>query len=135
MTEPIMLSVASAVAGRATEAAVDASKTALNALVRLVRERLGRSKPGQRAIQRADAAPENRAFVEELAQALEDAASADLGFAVQVRLLWPQAQTELHAQQGGVINTSTGTVGGHLVQARDMHVEGGLHLGNPPGQA
>jgi len=135
MTDPIMLSVAGAVAGKAAESAVDASKTALNALVKLVRDHLGRSKPGQRTIQRAADAPGNRAFVEELARALEDAASADLDFAAQVRSLWPRAQTELLAQQGGVINTSTGTVGGHLVQARDMHVEGGLHLDRPPHQA
>jgi hypothetical protein len=28
-----------------------------------------------------------------------------------------------------VVNSVTGSVGGHLLQARDLHVEGGLHFG------
>jgi len=30
----------------------------------------------------------------------------------------------------GTVNSNTGTVGGHLIQARDLHVEGGLRLGD-----
>jgi hypothetical protein len=36
----------------------------------------------------------------------------------------------LSAGEGGVVNSATGPVGGHLMQARDVQVEGGLHFGD-----
>jgi hypothetical protein len=33
-------------------------------------------------------------------------------------------------REGPVVNSSTGTVAGHLIQARDLHVQGSLQLGD-----
>jgi hypothetical protein len=48
--------------------------------------------------------------------------------------LWQQARLELSASEGGVVNISTGTVRGHLIQTRDLSVQGGLHLGDVSGE-
>ncbi|HUY45476.1 MAG TPA: hypothetical protein VMV92_07090 [Streptosporangiaceae bacterium] len=133
MTDPVMLSVASAMASKAAEAAVDGGRTALGALVRVIRKRLAGNQTAGSALDTAIAAPEDPAVIEEFAQLLERIAAADAGFAEQVRGLWPRAQAELSASDGGVVNTSTGTVGGHLVQARDLDLQGGLHLGDVHG--
>lgn len=130
MTDPMMLSVASAVADRAAETAVDAGRAALAALVRLVRRRLTASSAGQAALDSAASDPGDQSAVGQLAQALERAAAEDSEFAAQLRGLWPRVQAELSAGEGGVVNSSTGTVRGHLIQARDLNVHGGLHLGD-----
>lgn len=56
----------------------------------------------------------------------------DICFGARIRELWPQAAAELSAHEDGVVNSATGTVGGHLMQARDVRVEGGLHFGDVP---
>jgi hypothetical protein len=134
MTDPIMLSVAGAVAGKTAEALTEVGKNALAALVRLIGSRLGRGGAVAPALQPAlGAGPPDQAAVHELAEALERAAAADPGFAARVRELWPQARAELTAQDGGTVNINTGSVTGHLIQARDLNVQGGLHLGGWPG--
>jgi hypothetical protein len=135
MTDPIMLSVASALAAKAADVAVESSKTAMAALIRVVRDRFAGNKAATATLEAAQAAPENPAAVEELAQVLEHAAAEDVGFSVQVRALWTEAQVELSARDGGTVNSNTGTVGGHLIQTRDLHVEGGLRLGDAHGPA
>jgi hypothetical protein len=59
----------------------------------------------------------------------------DTAFATQVCGLWQQASVELSAGDDGVVNSVTGAVSGHLIQARDLHVKGGINLGDvkPPG--
>jgi hypothetical protein len=47
----------------------------------------------------------------------------------QLRDLWPRVVAELSAESGGVVNSVNGSVGGNLLQARDLRVEGGLHFG------
>jgi len=81
-------------------------------------------------LEEAQAHPADQAAVERLALTLERAAAVDAEFAARVRDLWPRARVELAARDGGVVNASSGTVGGHLVQARDLHVQGGLNLGD-----
>ncbi len=136
MTDQIMLSIASALAARAADAAAEGARSAATTLMRLVRSRLAKDKAAAAALDSARAAPGDPAAVRELAAALERIAGADAGFAAQVRELWPEARAELSSDGGGTVNTSTGTVGGHLIQARDLHVEGGLLLGdvNHPAQ-
>jgi hypothetical protein len=128
MTDPIMISVASALAGKAAEAAADGGKSALAALARLVRSRATSDKTASAALDAA--ASKNPASVDALARALERLAAADPEFRAQLRDLWPQASAELSASEGGVVNSNTGTVGGHLIQAGDLHADGGLHLGD-----
>lgn len=130
MADEIMMAVASALAGKAAEAAVDGARGAWGALVRLIRGRFDRDRGATEALEAAQAQPSDQGAVQELGQALERVAAADPGFAEQMRALWPQASAELSARDGGVINVNTGTVGGHLIQARDLRIEGGLNLGD-----
>ena len=130
MADEIMLSVAAALAGKAAEAAFQGARSAWGSLVRLVRDRLAGDETAVAVLEQAQAHPADQAAVERLALALERAATADAEFGVWVRDLWPRARVELSARDGGVVNASSGTVGGHLVQARDLHVQGGLNLGD-----
>ena len=131
--DPIMLSIASVLAGKAAEAAAEGGKNAWGALVRLVRARLGGDKAAAGALEAACAQPNDLVVVRVLALALERIAAADAAFGAQVHELWPSALTELSAQEGGTVNSNTGTVGGPLLQARDLHVKGGLFLGESHG--
>jgi hypothetical protein len=74
--------------------------------------------------------PEDPAAIQRLASALEQLAAVDDFFAARIRVLWPQVQLELAACDGGIVNISSGRVEGHLIQARDLHVEGSLQLGD-----
>jgi|SRR5450755_3018676 hypothetical protein len=130
MSDPVMLSVAAAVAGKAAEAAFESGKTALAALVRLIRDRLTRDAQSAALDSALTATDDDPAAAQELARVLQWVAAEDPGFAAQVRTLWPQVQVELSARDSAVVNTSTGTVSGHLVQARDLYVQGNLQLGD-----
>jgi hypothetical protein len=130
MTDPVLATMATTLAARAAEAAADGVQSAWTALVRLVRARLGTDPAGTAVLTAAEAAPADEQRVRELALALERAAAADPDFGSRLRDLWSRASAELSASEGSVVNSSTGNVGGHLIQARDLRVEGGLHLGS-----
>jgi hypothetical protein len=130
--DPFLSTVATAVAGKAAELAVQGGKDACAALVRLIRERFGRDKEATTALEAARDNPQDSAAIAELARTLERLTSQDADFAARLRELWPRAEAELSASHGGVVNSATGSVGGHLMQARDVRVEGGLHFGDVP---
>ena len=130
MTDEITVALASALAGKAAEAAVDGVQGAWNALVRLVRERFTRDDAAAKVLDAAQAEPDDQAAVHKLRRALDRVAAVDPEFAEQVRALWPLASQELSALDGGVLNMSIGAVSGHLIQARDLQVHGGLYLGD-----
>jgi hypothetical protein len=130
MPDPVISAVAAAVAGKAAEAAVHAGKEACAALVRLVRDHLGRDKQAEATLELARSHPADEAALAELTHALERLAAADRDFALRMRELWPRAAAELSVGEGAVMNSATGSVGGHLMQARDVRVEGGLHFGD-----
>ena len=129
MADPIMLAVATTVAGKAAEEAFQSGRQALAALVRLVRERLGGQladdSPGQ-----GGAAPERSEPVLELAARLERTAAADPAFAARLHALWGEVRRESPQVGVDVVNSNSGTVGGHLVQARDLTIQEGLRLGD-----
>ncbi|GGM33964.1 hypothetical protein GCM10012275_01710 [Longimycelium tulufanense] len=54
-------------------------------------------------------------------------AQQDPDFDRELRVLWEQARTELHARTGGVMNHVSGSVGGNIVQAGK--IEGGITFG------
>jgi hypothetical protein len=128
--DPFISSIATVVASKAAESVVEGGKNACAALVKLVRERFSRDKVAASVLETAGRDPENESAVASLALMLERLTLADADFVAQLRELWPAAEAELSASEGGVINSATGTVGGHLMQARDVRVEGGLHFGN-----
>jgi hypothetical protein len=133
MPDAVISSVAAAVAGRAAGLALQGGKEACAALVRLIRKRFGRDKAAAAALEAACASPQDEAAIARLALELERLVLTDAHFAARVRELWPRAAAELSASTGGVVNSATGSVGGHLMQARDVRVEGGLHFGDVPG--
>jgi hypothetical protein len=130
MPDPVISSIATAVVGKAAELAVQGGKDACAALIRLVRERFGHDKDAQVALETAQQSPRDQAALESLTLVLEHVAATDADFAARLTELWPRAEAELSASEGGVVNQSTGSVGGHLMQARDVRVEGGLHFGD-----
>jgi hypothetical protein len=130
MSDPIMMSVASALAARATDAIADGTQTAWAALVRLVRGRMRHETTAAGTLEAATAAPPDADGIQALASALERIAAGDAEFDTRLRELWQQASAELSAHDSGVVNSVPGKVSGHLIQARDLRVEGGLHLGD-----
>ena len=130
MPDQVISSIAAVVAGKAAEAALQAGKSACAALVRLVRERFSRDKEATAALEAARGNPEDAVAISGLALVLERLVRTDADFGARIRELWPRAAAELSASEGGVVNSATGSVGGHLMQARDVQVEGGLHFGD-----
>ena len=128
--DPILSSIATAVAGQAAELAVQGGKEACAALVRLIRERFSHDKAATAALEAARGQPAQDAAVADLARALERLTSQDAAFADRIRELWPLARAELSASDGGVVHSATGSVGGHLMQARDVKVTDGLRFGD-----
>jgi hypothetical protein len=124
MPDQIMTEVATVLATKATEAALSGGKKALTALIRLVRERFQHDPEAQEALEAAELQPGDAAAVAGLAQALNKLASEDPEFDAEIRELWPQVAIE-----ADVVNTVTGTVGGHVVQARD--IQGGIRFNAP----
>lgn len=135
MADAVMMAVAAALAGKAAEAVFEGGRSAWAALVRLVRDRFGQDNAAAAALEAARQQPADPQRVRELAAALERVAAVDRSFAAGMRALWPQASAELSAQEGGTVNVSGGSVGGHLIQARDLHIDGGLDLGDVHGAA
>jgi hypothetical protein len=133
MPDPVISSVAAAVASRAAELAVQGGKEACAALVRLIRERFGHDKAAAAALEAACGSPQDETAVARLALELERLVLIDAHFATRIRELWPRAVAELSVGDGGGVNSATGSVGGHLMQARDVRVEGGLHFGDVQG--
>lgn len=118
MTPDIMAAVAAALAGKAVESTWSGGKKALAALTQTVRERFDRDDKARKALDDAQRVQDDAAIAE-LIQALHRVAAADPDFAARVQDLWPRVATE--------VNIVSGTVGGHLVQARDIH--GGIRFG------
>jgi hypothetical protein len=134
VADEIMMSIASALAGKAAEVTFSAVSGAWRRLLHLAGDRLARDSRGGAALESAREHPDDADALRELAGALERIAKADGDFAATVRGLWTQSRLELSASGGGVVNVSSGTVGGHLIQARDLSVQGGLHLGDVTGE-
>jgi hypothetical protein len=129
--DPFILSIATTVASKAADAVVEGGQNACAALVKLVREHFSRDKAAAAVLETASSNPENEAAVADLAETLERLALADADFEGRLRKLWPTVEAELSASEGGVVNSATGSVGGHLMQARDVRIEsGGLHFGD-----
>lgn len=121
MPDPVMIAIASAVAGKTTEALTAGAKNALGKLAELIRRRFAGDNAAREALEGAQ--------VDSLAAHLERLAAQDPEFARELRALWDQAGTQLHADHGGVINEVSGDVGGNVVQARD--VTGGITFNAP----
>ena len=117
MPDPILLAVAGVVAARGAEAAIEGGKDALAALVALVRRKLRRTTPGSDALAAAAADPDDLRQRERLATVLAEVVATDPAFGLQLRQQWAAVK----AETDGVVNRFSGTAGGPVVQARDIH--------------
>jgi hypothetical protein len=135
MVDEIMLAIASALAGKAADAVADSARETWGRLVRLVRDRFRGDERGTTVLAAARGRPGDSDAVHELAGVLAQAAAADQKFGADLRALWLTVGPQLSAAGGSVINVVTGTAGGHVIQTRDLHVEGGIHLGDTHGPA
>ena len=133
MADKIMVAVASALAAKAADAVAEAAKGAWVRLLHLVRERFGSDESASAALEAARDRPDDQAAITGLASALDRVAADDQRFAGALRSLWAEIGPQLPAGEASAVNVVTGSVGGHLLQARDLHVEGGLHLGDVQG--
>jgi hypothetical protein len=115
MADPITLAIASAVAGKATEALSDQAKQTVAAIARRIREKF-RGHPAELAT--LDAAKNDHARIEELAVLLDEASAEDPEFGSQIRELWIQGC--LMATDGGVVNLFHGKAD-KVIQLRDVH--------------
>jgi hypothetical protein len=132
MADPVLIAVATALAGKAAGAIASGGAAALRSLLDLVKAKFAGRPDAEQALQAAHDEPQRTENVDRLAAALEEVAAADPEFGEQLRSLWDRASAELHADHGGVINEVSGTVGGNVVQARD--VAGSISFGNTPRQ-
>jgi hypothetical protein len=128
MNSDLFSAIATAVSSKAAELAVQSGKDACVALMRLIRSRFRGDGQAEAALEAARSGAEPA--VAALAQALERLASQDAAFAARIKELWPPAAAELSVSGDAVVNSVTGSVGGHLMQSRDVRVDGGLHFGD-----
>jgi hypothetical protein len=110
-----MTVIAATVVTKAVEGLGEAGKSAVSALVRLVRRKLSPRGAAQDVLERAEHDPTDRAQVLALAEELRRAATEDHLFAAELDRLWRDVLDERP-----VVNSISGKVRGNVVQARDI---------------
>ncbi|KFZ76992.1 hypothetical protein ED92_38425 [Amycolatopsis sp. MJM2582] len=113
MPEPVLISLAAALAGRTVVG-----------LYELVKKKFSEDPEATAALEAAEGAAEDSAEVENLRDRLAVAEADDPDFAQRLRSEWEKIGNVHQAETGGVVNTVTGDVSGKVVQARD--VQGGI---------
>jgi hypothetical protein len=104
MSDTILVEIAAALAAKASESLYD-----------LVRGKFTSRKKALEVLEAADGAAPGSPQVAALAEELATAEADDDQFARQLRAQWAAAAS------GGVVNQISGTVTGHVIQARDIH--------------
>lgn len=126
MSDPLMTAVAAAVATKAVEGVSAIGKSTVDAVVRLVRRKLGGEVRARGVLERAESDQASLIDQQALAEELARAAARDRFFAEELSRLWQRVSEE---SPGPVSNILTGEVHGNAVQARDVH--GGIVFGRP----
>ncbi|WP_228709497.1 hypothetical protein [Amycolatopsis keratiniphila] len=111
--EPVLVSIAAAVAGRAVAG-----------LYQLIKAKFADDPDASAVLEAAEGAAADSKEVGELAAALEEKQGADPAFGERLREEWDRVTVEQNAGSGGVANQVSGQVGGNVVQARD--IQGGI---------
>jgi hypothetical protein len=117
--DELVTAVAATVATKGAEALVAGGRSALAAMVRLIRDHFGRGTPEAATLQAAMEHPDERERRAALAEALAQAFSTDSTFVQQVLAHWEKASTDLAADHGAVVNNFSGSAE-RVVQARDI---------------
>lgn len=113
MSDPVLVSIATALAGRAAASVYE-----------FVKNKFSGAGEATAVLHAAEGAasdsPEFRALCDELVAAER----SDPEFGTELRATWRRELAELHADRGGVTNHISGDVRGKVVQARD--IRGGI---------
>ena len=127
MIEPILTSIATALAGKTTAVLTAAGRKALSALYELVKNKFSDDKTSAEVLAntKTDSSEEQAS---KLAAELAKMTNRDPVFAEQLRQLWGEASAEIHAESDAVVNQVSGKVVGHLMQARD--IVGNINFGS-----
>ncbi|MGH3858697.1 hypothetical protein [Actinokineospora sp.] len=107
MPEPVLVSIAAALAGKSVMSLYD-----------LVKRKFSARAEAKAALEAAEGAAPGSDEVKALAVELERAAAGDQVFSDELRSLW--VATQQHADNGAVNNQISGNVSGKVVQARDI---------------
>ncbi|WP_410675543.1 hypothetical protein [Amycolatopsis sp. cmx-4-68] len=110
MPEPVLVSMAAALAGRLVMGVYD-----------LVKAKFADDPQASAVLVAAEGAAEDSARVRELAETLEAKQAADPEFARQLHAEWQRSAVAQQAETGGVTNQVSGNVSGKVLQARDIH--------------
>ncbi|MGW3962838.1 hypothetical protein ACWED2_23680 [Amycolatopsis sp. NPDC005003] len=106
MPEPILVSIAAALAAKGATGLYD-----------LVKRKFAKDPTAIALLEASSAAPEDARPVTALAERLQEAEAEDGEFAEALRAEWQQVSLS----RGSVHNQVTGNVTGKVVQARDVH--------------
>ncbi|MEV4628621.1 hypothetical protein AB0J90_20360 [Micromonospora sp. NPDC049523] len=129
--EEILAAVALTLATKASEALTEGGRAVFAALARLVKRRFQRDDAAQTALAEADPSDDTR--IQSLREELAQTAAEDPVFDHELRRLWQDLTTYLQADSDGGVNNLSGSVGGNVVQARD--VQAGVSSGNANSRA
>jgi anti-sigma regulatory factor (Ser/Thr protein kinase) len=120
MTDPMIMTIATAVAGKAVEVAGEPAREAIAALVRKVRDRLRGHPRDEAALAALTEDPDSAERLAAFEAVLQQAITADPAFGDELRALWNQARMHVSAEQDGVVNVFHGRAG-KSIQLRDVH--------------
>ena len=109
MPEPILISIAAALAAKGATGLYD-----------LVKRKFAKDPAAIAELEAASAAPAEPKSITALAERLESAEAEDREFSDALRAEW-RKHPESRVTHGGVHNTVTGNVTGKVVQAGDVH--------------
>ena len=126
MTDPMLTSIATALAGKTATTLAACGRKALAALYEAIKEKFSGSAKSTEVLGNSSTKSNEHstaALTKELIKAVEQ----DPLFAERLKALWSKASTEINAE-ADVVNTVTGKVLGHVVQAHD--ISGGISFGS-----
>ncbi|MEV4481697.1 hypothetical protein [Micromonospora coxensis] len=130
MDDPLMLAAATTLVAWATTNLADSARSAVTGLTGFLKDRF-RNEAAVRELAEATGRPPAPDTPRRLATLLEREALRDPTFDAEFRARFAQVQAVVAAHSGNVTNTVSGDIGGHVVQARDVH--GGISFGGERG--
>lgn len=125
--DQLMAAVAATLVARTVDHLTEGGKAAFRALGRLVRGRLAGRPGGQETLTAAETNPTDQAAQQSLRGLLGRIAAEDPEFAATVRTIGQELGLSAGRTESPVSNHVSGSVGGNVVQARD--VRGGISFG------
>lgn len=109
MPEPILISIAAALAAKAATGLYD-----------VVRDKFARNKEAMAELEAAIEKPDDPQLIEALAQRLDESEIGDAEFKEKLRGEWGKVDVAQHVDRGSIATNISGDVG-KFVQARDVH--------------